>query len=294
MRGTRLLAASALALGLWPASAVADTVLGTENGFTYVSDSETALSGQPSAPLAECPAGTKVIGGGGDALTSSLEGILASAAPGDGPDQDAKPDDFFRVFTHNTTASSSTADVWAICAPGKTRYERASVNVGVGKAKSQKAKCPGGTKVVGGGVYLTGSNSEIFINATRPWDSRDRGKKPDDGWFVRAANVAGSRKVMTAHAMCRMDVSINPFGGFGGTSPGSGGVGGACESDNDSLTGPGGEIQGTDPTLLRLSAVRPSDNTIEAGTVPDDAVAVEAENLTASSSPLGAFGICGT
>ncbi len=293
MRGTRLLGIAVLAAGLWPASAAGDTVLGTENGFTYVTDSEPALSGQPSAPLAECPTGQKVVGGGGDALTTSPAGILASAAPEDGLDADTKPDDSFRAYTYNTTPSASTAAVWAICAPGKTRYERADVGVRVNKAKNLKARCPNGTSVVGGGIYLTGSNSEIFISATRPWDSGDKGKKPDDGWFVRAANVAGSHKVMTAHAMCRSDLSLDPFGGFGSMSPGVGGVGSGCDSPQDSITAPGGEIQGTDPTLVRFGAVRPDDNTIEAGSVPDDAAVVDAENLTVSSAPVGAFGMCG-
>ena len=163
-----------------------------------------------------------MVGGGGDALTTSPAGILASAAPEDGLDADTKPDDSFRAYTYNTTPSASTAAVWAICAPGNTRYQRADVGVRVNKAKNLKAKCPNGTSVVGGGIYLTGSNSEIFISATRPWDSGDKGKKPDDGWFVRAANVAGSHKVMTAPAMCRSDLSHDPFGGFGACRPASG------------------------------------------------------------------------
>ena len=277
---------------LSPAVGFADTVLGTENGLTYVTDSEAAVPNQPSAPVAECPAGQKVIGGGGDAHATSLEGILASAAPEDGPDADVKPDDMFRAYTFNTAATSSQAMVWAICAPGKTRYEREDAGLRVNRVKSIRAHCPDGTSVVGGGAYLTGSNSEIFISATRPWDSRDKGKKPDDGWFVRAANVAGSRKVMTAHAMCRSDLSIDPFGGFGSTSPGAGGAGGGCDSAQDSLTGPGGEIKGTDSTLVRISAVLPQDNSLEAGAIPDDGAFVQAENLTTGSAPFGAFGIC--
>jgi hypothetical protein len=152
-------------------------------------------------------------------------------------------------------------------------------------------KCPKGRSVVGGGIYMSGSNSEIFVSATRPWDSFDDDERADDGWFVRAANIAGGKKVMTAHAMCRADVSSKPFGGFGGAGPGAGGVGAGCNPGNDSLTGVGGEIGG-DPTAVRLSAVMPFDNDIEDGTVPDDSVVAQAENLTAETVPFGAFGVC--
>jgi len=44
----------------------------------------------------------------------------------------------------------------------------------------------------------------LDLQGSLPWDGKDKGKVPDDGWMVRAglANVASEPMVVTAYAIC--------------------------------------------------------------------------------------------
>jgi hypothetical protein len=48
-----------------------------------------------------------------------------------------------------------------------------------------RLKCPRGTRVIaGGGGGLSNDPIEQNVNYTAPFDSRDRGRVPEDGWIV--------------------------------------------------------------------------------------------------------------
>jgi hypothetical protein len=267
-----------------------------ENGLVYEVASTPITSGQPAAIAASCPGGTHLVGAGGDSLTGfgALEGLLNSVTPIDGGDQDLKPDDGAQAYAFNTTASPGETRVWAVCAAGKTVYRSAGVKLRVNHAATAKAHCPAGTFVAGGGNYITGSNEDATLQATRPFDDGDRNRKPDDGWRVKAFNLRDLKKDLTAYAMCRKE-RPKYLGGFGGFSQPAGGGGGAiCNDIGRSVAGPGAEVKG-DASLVRLTAYYPEDTPLdpfEGGDVPDDYVVHQAENATAGQVKAGSFAAC--
>ena len=282
--------------GLFAVPAAAETDLGTENGLTYITDTTPTAPGNSTAPDAVCPAGTHLVGGGGDAVTgfAASGGLLNALQPRDGDDADSRPDDYVIAYAYNTTATTSTAQVWAVCAPGKVIYRFGNAVLEVNKAKTARASCPQGSRVVGGGNYLTGPNNAAQTQLMRPFDAGDADKKPDDGWRVKAANLSADTQVLTAYAYCRENASPRYLGAFGGTAPGPAGTGGAnCNDNGISVSGPGAHIKG-EPSLVRLSAVYPGDveGGFEAGDVPDDYVLAQGENNTTAQVRFGSFAAC--
>jgi hypothetical protein len=59
---------------------------------------------------------------------------------------------------------------------------------------AQPVTCASGD-VTGGGGALAGSSE--------PWDSKDKGKVPDDGWQARALNNESRKVGLVALAVCR-------------------------------------------------------------------------------------------
>jgi hypothetical protein len=63
-----------------------------------------------------------------------------------------------------------------------------------------RAPCPKGTHVLGGGEVTNAGYFTARLHHTFPYDDRDRGKAPDDGWEVRMSNVGEHHFV--AYAIC--------------------------------------------------------------------------------------------
>jgi hypothetical protein len=61
--------------------------------------------------------------------------------------------------------------------------------------------CPAGTRVVGGGAHLNGTNLETEIATSLPYDGGDGDDKPDDGWYA-IGNAGPSADTITASAQC--------------------------------------------------------------------------------------------
>jgi|SRR5215211_492688 len=287
-RGRLAAGASLVACALAPAAAGA-----AENGLIYNQATTPISSGQPAAPLAECQNGTHLVGAGSDSLVGVLPGLINSVTPYDGDDEDLKPDDGAFAYVFNTTGSPGTAQAWAICATGKTIYRSHTSKLRLNHAATVKARCPRDMSVVGGGNYTTGANDDATLQATRSFDGDDANRKPDDGWRVKAFNLRDGGKDLTAYAICRKPNEHPKYlGAFGSFSGGSAGGGGAeCDKVNRSVAGPGAEVKG-EPSLVRLTAYYPEDNTIEAGDQPDDYVIHQAENLTGGEVKDGSFAAC--
>ena len=288
--------ATLIGIGLLAAPAAAETDLGTENGLTYVTDTTPTAPGNSTAPDAVCPPDKHLVGGGGDAVTgfAASGGLINSLQPRDGDDADSRPDDYVIAYSYNTTATTSTTQVWAVCTTGRVIYRSKAVTMRVNRAKTAKATCPEGSQVVGGGNYITGPNNEAQIQVMRPFDAGDADKKPDDGWRVRAFNLLGADKDVTAYAYCRKNADAGYDGAFGSSSSGPGGAsGGECNAKGLSVSGLGAHIRG-EPSLVRLSAIYPDDISggFEAGTVPDDYVLAQGENNTTEDVRFGAFAAC--
>jgi hypothetical protein len=262
-----------------------------ENGLVYIDVSGPITSGQPTAVDAGCPLDTHLVGTGGDSLVGVLPGLLNSVTPFDGDDEDLRPDDGARAYAFNTTASPGEIRVWAVCAAGKTIYRSQTSKLRINHAATAKARCPRDTSVVGGGNYITGSNDDATLQATRPFDGGDADRKPDDGWRVKAFNLRDFRKDLTAYAMCRKE-RPKYVSSLGSSSPGpSGGGGATCSEHNRSVSGPGAQIGG-EASLVRLTAYEPDDNTLEAGDEPDDYVTYQAEIATTGEVKVGPFAAC--
>jgi hypothetical protein len=67
-------------------------------------------------------------------------------------------------------------------------------------AKTLKAPCPEGTHAWGGGHYNDGVFAEALPRHSYPYDSRDRGVAPDDGWKTHVSAIEGVR--VFVYAVC--------------------------------------------------------------------------------------------
>jgi hypothetical protein len=70
--------------------------------------------------------------------------------------------------------------------------------------RALRLRCPRGTKVIaGGGGGFSNEANEQSVNFNGPFDSRDRGRKPEDGWwmFVNTQDGEGGEG-MEVSAIC--------------------------------------------------------------------------------------------
>ena len=291
----RVAAATVITCLAFAAPGLADTNLGTANGVTYVLDQSPVAVDQQAAVLAECPPGSELLGAGADSVSGQPEGVLSSLRPEDGDDANGRPDDAVTAFAHNTSTMAGSTQVWAFCAPGKVRYPSRSLKVPRRDTRAVKVPCPRGTRVLSGGAYLDGLNDEVRLNALRPYDDGDKGKLRDDGWQVKASNVEGGRKQMTAWAFCRKGVKPSYESAAAGLGPDTAaGAGLACPDLESSLLGTGGAIGGFGAARW-ITAVVPDDNTSpgEPDAIPDDVLVLHADNNTGTPTTYRPHTICG-
>jgi hypothetical protein len=156
----------------------------TTNSSTYV--------------LATCP---DPIGGGGGATGAGLRlNMTQPALPPSTPGWSSQ--------MVNTTGSDSLFDYYGICGTYDVKFRRAVTKIDDGESGSVIASCKGSETLLGGGFAGIKNDAvgyHIDLLATRPVDSKDDKKKvPDDGWQVKAANIAGLNNLeLTAIATCR-------------------------------------------------------------------------------------------
>lgn len=89
---------------------------------------------------------------------------------------------------------------------GKYHYGFKTKVTPVGNSQENvRLKCPRGTRVVaGGGGGFSGTPGEQAVNFNGPFDSRDRGRVPEDGWIMFVDTVAiGATEAIGVHAICR-------------------------------------------------------------------------------------------
>jgi hypothetical protein len=285
---------------LTPAAASAGISLGTIDGVSYDRATEGIAAGGTASPIAECPAGTKVVGVGGDARAGSapnLEGSINVLRPDDSlNDTDSKPDDLAHTFLLNPSATGNTAASYAFCAAGRTKYEKNTVNIKPASAKSAKLSCPDGMSVTGGGGFIFGPAASGWLFASHPFDGRDRKQKPDDGWKVSAFNddeLEGTQ--MIAYAICRPGRHVYCSGSANVDAGDAVGAGASCSSDRP--RGPvlsvGSRMYGANPSGLHLAGLYPADNTSqgEPDTVPDDYGIVDVHNRGAVQADFDFYSV---
>ena len=137
---------------------------GPPAGFTYVADDSAVATPGDGVAKAECPAGEKLVGGGGVVASQGLDdGYLHSFRPADGPDGDLSPDDAWLVDAHVDSDDEAAVGATAICGDEAARLERTKVTVPGDGSRSGVARCANGENVSAGGVVIGGSLSQAFL-----------------------------------------------------------------------------------------------------------------------------------
>ncbi len=170
---------------------------------TYAESSSIAInSGQTQSASLTCATGRAVAGGieagGGDDQQN-----LVRSHPIDTGDMDSVPDDGWLVTSHNVSVGQRSFRVHVVCAAGNYEYVSKDKGIDGGERGKAKARCPGGSHVVGGGVDATGVLADAHLQSTYPRDLRDKGKVPDDAWQVRVDDLGAGGRTLTVHAICK-------------------------------------------------------------------------------------------
>jgi extracellular elastinolytic metalloproteinase len=139
-----------------------------------------------NSPVAQCPPGTKVIGGGcSDDFTSTTlrSGFLITTPPS-----------AFEGYgcVHETNPGSLT--VYAICVPATADLGLVRVSTTTGATNSHQAICPAGKKVIGGGCRDDFTSTQLrssFPTQSPPF--------VNEGWACIHVSTPGS---LTAQAAC--------------------------------------------------------------------------------------------
>lgn len=174
-----------------PASAVANMVVVTA---TSAED----LGGWKAA-MATCPAGTKILGGGGSTEGGGRHVHIYALVP---DDNGADPDTFWAgAFPHDQYTGPYSVTVWAVCGTGVTGHSIVAVDgpYRPGAATNQAtASCPGSTKVIGlGGMAF---KTPFILDSVYPSASLNsvtaKGSRPE--WYSDPTRSIG----VTAYAIC--------------------------------------------------------------------------------------------
>ena len=166
--------------------------LGWNNGTSPVS-----ATGDPGDVLTlndACLSGTElggIRGSGGDVR------ILANRATG-GTGWSSTVENFDDV--------SASATQYVTCTGVYEPTQRtASVQVPKGTARKATAHCQHDEAVISGGLASTSGGEpaiSTWATSTRPWDSKDKKKTPEDGWQVKYQNDSQGGNKLKVYALC--------------------------------------------------------------------------------------------
>jgi hypothetical protein len=124
--------------------------------------------------------------------------ILATRVTGGGSALSSTVENFADV--------SANASQYYACTEAYDPSQRtASVKVPSGKARKATTRCHSDEAVIGGGLTST-SGGEPAISTwatwTRPFDSNDKKRTPDDGWQVKLQNDSQGGNKLKVYALC--------------------------------------------------------------------------------------------
>jgi hypothetical protein len=148
-----------------------------------------------------CPGG-KVVGGGERITGPNGEETLRASGPRVLPGGGVDSGSWSTSFNIAAVAASHNAFANAVCYPGdelKLRYRYRTKVLLPDDVKTVDARCRSGERVIGGGWR----GQPLQVLASRPVDSRDTGKAPDDGWAMKARiSSGGDPLAVVTHAIC--------------------------------------------------------------------------------------------
>ena len=272
MRGKRTVVATTAVLALVAGPAVA-AVIGTAGSITYASVSSSLMNNEDVEIQTSCSAAKRItgVGFGTDFLNLDPQALTMYAANAARIRVEASGDD-------NLTA-------YVMCTSAKIRYVTADkTHNGVTTGKL-KVRCPNTKHLVGGGVDA----GQRFIQGTYPFDSKDKGKKPDDGWKATTSGLQTATVEVTAACSkvepkySKETVTLSPSV--------SSAVIPRCKADTN-LASVGARLSG--PIQYgSLNSMRPRDDD-DAGSVPGDEVLVNMGNdgSNPDSEKLTGYAIC--
>lgn len=304
-KGTQLaLGAVGVAALCWATFALAGSTTPNEDDdfvakagpLRYASDSRLAGTGEA---LAGCgPSSRRLIGGGGAVSGPPDESYLKSMAfrdhniepPEPNPDPDTDPDDGWAASGEGPPGAAVTGV--AICRKGGAmKYIHKSFPLGKSDFATGKIGCGGGRwHVTTGGPFVGTAGG--WINSSHPYDGKDRGRAPDDGWRMRVFSPVGFS--VSFHVICARNVALRykrarPVTlGTGDPQPRTRTRSPGCGRGH--AIGGGGRLSGL-INRGHLVASAPMDGG-DAGKAPDDRWRVQAHNRGGVSTKLTAFAIC--
>jgi len=142
-----------------------------------------------------CPGGTS-ISGGGILLGGTEETRVTQTYP--------LQDDGWFASAYNPGANHPAyAAVRVVCAAGTFSYPMKTKTVGPHEQGRVQQRCPNGTHVTGGGVWVDGDKKTAYVNSSYPRDLNDADSAPDDAWRAHVDNLASSSRDIAVRAICR-------------------------------------------------------------------------------------------
>jgi hypothetical protein len=272
--------------------AAARTNLGTVGGLTYTfEDSASVAPPDGGSQFTDCPDGKHIVGGGAEIGGNAGESRLNTTFPFDDDDGNSVPDDGWASHFWNDAGVSKSVDIVAVCRKGSFKYRSSAHRVMAGHARALKAKCPDGTHVSGGGVYVDGAISDVFVNSSYPYDGPDANEAPDDGWKGRDYNQSVTPHMMTVYAICgtkNLDYEI----GGPVTIDFAGGVGSdvACP-DSRHITG-GGIRLGVAPAAEAHPVTMQLSDLADPDSIPDDRLLAVAGISDGTDASMTMYAVC--
>lgn len=176
---------------------------------TYLtpSSSSTIKPGHWSSLKVSCPAGMQAIGGGVSIIGGDHADEVSASEPTDGADADHAIGDAWYGAAGNGSTTKVKLKVTAICDGSTATYKikfHAPVLLTQGHQKTSQVMCPAGTRLVGGGADITGSNTNMEIHDMYPVDGSDVDTFPDNGFKATGYNDGdpAARQLIT-FAICK-------------------------------------------------------------------------------------------
>jgi hypothetical protein len=110
------------------------------------------------------------------------------------------------ISVQNFANVDATATHWWACTDDYDVTRRSdSPTVRRGEAGKATVICERNEAVINGGLAITASGDpqrDTWAVATRPWDSSDKKKTPEDGWQAKAYNDSDGKVRLNVYAMC--------------------------------------------------------------------------------------------
>jgi len=281
---TVALGTGAIALAGGPPPSDGDDFVFKKGGLRYSGDGRLADAGG-----AEAGCGTerwRLIGGGGG-VSGTANAEVSALGPIDFVDLDGVRDDGWHVTGQGAPGAVATS--FAICARGeRLRYRTKHATASTAELRSAKVGC-GDRRfhVTTGGAAV--ETFESFVSSSYPYDGKDRGGRPDDGWAGSVFDV-GSGGFYVFAVCVRGDVDYRR--GKRATIPTSSAVARKVGCSRRShATGGGARVTGP-INRGRITSTHPYDAQ-DPDQAPDDGWRTSAYNLSSgTASKLVPYAIC--